>query len=495
MKAPIPKASVYRTPFIVGLPVMPKQFFDRREQVEQFYGQCILGPVLQPTRILGLKRSGKTSFLNYISDLDVRNQFLTKTDCSTTKFAYVNAQTIHSCHEFYTVVADAIQKQIELSSTELPELKTGRAFEKWLDKILQSTENLKIIVLIDEFERLNEVDEFNVEFFGFLRALASGHQSSFTWVTASAVDLYTLDKRQKTSPFWNIFHQMPVIMGGFRDEDAELLIRESLKTIGATITKSEINEILALSGNIPYFVQAVADAWHKLKESHTISLAKRKKVILDVLSNPGNQIQHIYKDYWTEMSENRRALLKNIAGDRRNLSASYADLITLSDYGLIVSDNGRYGGYRISGHLLKQFIIDVDSESGVASPSIQIDARGGTIIEGDVRTEGGTFIGRDQVNSGIDAKQLFAFIYEAIDKKSDLAENDKADLRQDVDELHQELAKNEKLSETFVRRRLRNIGRMAPDILEVTLATISNPVAGFGILAKKVAEKVRSSAA
>jgi len=47
-------------------------------------------------------------------------------------------------------------------------------------------------------------------------------------------------------------------------------------------------------------------------------------------------------------------------------------------------------------------------------------------------------------------------------------------------------------NEGFLAQKLRNVRRIAPDILDVAIATIANPAAGFGTIAKKVAEKVRN---
>jgi len=44
-------------------------------------------------------------------------------------------------------------------------------------------------------------------------------------------------------------------------------------------------------------------------------------------------------------------------------------------------------------------------------------------------------------------------------------------------------------------RRFRNLARMAPDILEVTLATITNPILGYGVIAKKIAAKAKEASA
>ncbi|HBY08693.1 MAG TPA: hypothetical protein DEH22_13260 [Chloroflexi bacterium] len=67
-------------------------------------------------------------------------------------------------------------------------------------------------------------------------------------------------------------------------------------------------------------------------------------------------------------------------------------------------------------------------------------------------------------------------------------------MKANVAEIKAEDEKGDQAEESFIARRLRNIQRMAPDILEVMLATIANPAAGFGMVAKKVAEKMQAGA-
>ena len=86
-------------------------------------------------------------------------------------------------------------------------------------------------------------------------------------------------------------------------------------------------------------------------------------------------------------------------------------------------------------------------------------------------------------------EQLFAPIFMAIDAR-EATPAEKKDLKADVQEVEEAL-KKPKVDESFVSRRLRNIGRMAPDILDVILATITSPAAGLGLVGKKIAEKVK----
>ena len=128
---------------------------------------------------------------------------------------------------------------------------------------------------------------------------------------------------------------------------------------------------------------------------------------------------------------------------------------------------------------------------------VNINSGGGPVFLGKVDNRG-IIKGRNDIHqrglNADEATRLFNDLFKTIEHHSRLSVEDKADLRTEIEELHKELGKKEKANESFLLRRLRNIKRMAPDILEVTLATITHPVAGFGIVAKKVASKIKASA-
>lgn len=134
------------------------------------------------------------------------------------------------------------------------------------------------------------------------------------------------------------------------------------------------------------------------------------------------------------------------------------------------------------------------------TPKQNINTEGGAFIGGNVSMgDNSRFVGRDDVSrhglNANDANNLFESLNRQIDSHADLSNQDKADLRAEINELREELTKQARADESFLLRRLRNIGRMAPDILEVTLATITNPIAGFGVIAKKIAAKAKEAAA
>jgi hypothetical protein len=129
--------------------------------------------------------------------------------------------------------------------------------------------------------------------------------------------------------------------------------------------------------------------------------------------------------------------------------------------------------------------------------SIVINSAGGPVFTDKVDNRGGKISGRsDRHTHGLNADEisrLFDNLFEKIDQHSELSDEDKADAKVEIQEIRQEIAKKEQASESFIMRRLRNLGRMAPDILEATLALIVNPALGLGVIARKIAEKAKAA--
>lgn len=87
-------------------------------------------------------------------------------------------------------------------------------------------------------------------------------------------------------------------------------------------------------------------------------------------------------------------------------------------------------------------------------------------------------------------KTVFKSIYRAIEESTRNA-TEKQDLIAEVDEIKNEVAKGDDANESFLSRRLRNLKKMAPDVAEVALSTLANPIAGLGMIVQKIAKKIK----
>ena len=71
----------------------------------------------------------------------------------------------------------------------------------------------------------------------------------------------------------------------------------------------------------------------------------------------------------------------------------------------------------------------------------------------------------------------------------------KDDLKAEVKEIQSTVIEaaqqRKKVDEGYLARRFRNIARLAPDVLGVVAAMLASPLAGLGVVAKKIAEKAK----
>jgi hypothetical protein len=68
---------------------------------------------------------------------------------------------------------------------------------------------------------------------------------------------------------------------------------------------------------------------------------------------------------------------------------------------------------------------------------------------------------------------------------------DKADLKDNVAKVAQEVSKGKKANPGRLERLFNAICGIAPDIFEVTLATLKNPLAGIGVVVKLIEHRAR----
>jgi hypothetical protein len=119
-------------------------------------------------------------------------------------------------------------------------------------------------------------------------------------------------------------------------------------------------------------------------------------------------------------------------------------------------------------------------------------------ISGSVNVAGGNITTHHTVSglSAAEIKQLFDGLYAKIETRPNTSTADREDIEAEVKEIQstvtQAAEKNEKVDEGFLSRRFRNIARMAPDVLDIVVATLVNPLAGLGVAVKKIAEKAKA---
>ena len=118
-------------------------------------------------------------------------------------------------------------------------------------------------------------------------------------------------------------------------------------------------------------------------------------------------------------------------------------------------------------------------------------------VSGEVNLAGRDII-KHESSSGVSAAELrtiFLDLYRDIDghpaASRTVNEDVKAEVKQIEATVTEAAQKNEKVDEGFLSRRFRKIARKAPDVLDVVVATLGNPLAGLGIAVRKIAQKAK----
>jgi hypothetical protein len=125
---------------------------------------------------------------------------------------------------------------------------------------------------------------------------------------------------------------------------------------------------------------------------------------------------------------------------------------------------------------------------------------GDKITVGDISGSTGVAIGRGaqatvtQGLGGDEIASLFAEIYQQIEARPEDPDVDKEELTETVQKVQEEAAKGEEANPNKVERWLKFLSDMAPDILNVTVACLTNPVAGVATAIRKIAEKAKAEA-
>jgi hypothetical protein len=135
---------------------------------------------------------------------------------------------------------------------------------------------------------------------------------------------------------------------------------------------------------------------------------------------------------------------------------------------------------------------------------------GGDVTEGGIKAgrdirAGGDIIGRDKAGRDIagrdirhessqpDLQSVFAEwssqLHTKIDAQPELSEDEKDDLKTQVDKIQSEAAKGKETDPGRLEKLINTLAVMAPDIFEVAVATLANPLAGIGLVLKKIGDK------
>jgi Novel STAND NTPase 2 len=344
-------------PFTYGNPISdPRRFVGRDREVDQIFGR-LRNEEFESSSLVGDRRIGKTSLLNYLTDPSVRA--LHGLGPERYMFVYVDLEMVDETmgpeQLWRRLLALMLrhcrdQKVIEFIQ-ELEHVERLDTFV--LDEFFQQVDDRgqHVVFLLDEFEHVTANTNFGSDFYYGLRSLIIHHQIAL--VTSSRRELIELCHSDtiKSSPFFNVFANINLRM--FSEADSQRLVSQSLNGTDIEFSERETEQVLDLAGLHPYFLQV---AYWVLYESHRKSLDEEATISLLLEQFRLEAFPHLV-EYWDNSGDYEKivltaaTLLEQTTRPARDFSLedlhslfsrSEPIVCRLEKRGLLMSGDGRY---------------------------------------------------------------------------------------------------------------------------------------------------------
>jgi hypothetical protein len=323
-----------RNPYLNRLMIKRRQdFIGRTREVRRIYARLNATPPGSMS-IVGDRRIGKSSLLNYVYMKQNRETHLERPDSMIMVFMDLQEETEMTLERF-------AQKLIALARYEIRdrvEIPDGAADLNSIKDLLQRLDqaDFRLAVLFDEFEVITTNANFTLEFFSFLRFLANHYD--VVYLTSSAKDLQVLchTKEISDSPFFNIFSTMR--LSAFQEDEARALITGPAQRVGYDLIPHVERIQRELSGLFPLFLQIACSHFIEcIEESH----ANGEPDFDRIRDQYYEEAKPHYRYIWDSFDDREQQVVANVVR-RRHLPASLQHVLEeLGTKKYVVSDESR----------------------------------------------------------------------------------------------------------------------------------------------------------
>jgi hypothetical protein len=279
-----------KNPFCLEPVTLQTQFFGRSKQTRQaldflHHGQCV--------SVVGPEKIGKTSFLFHLAHPHVRAR---RGLAEEWTFVYVDTSPMADLGEaecYLHIHGEAI-RQIQSQVTGGTEVGVGleklvrqagsQTAYSGLQTLLRGARRLglKLVITLDHLDALDRNRLLSPVFSSALRSFHNSRAVAFLVASRSPIDrLERICPDGPGSPFFNIFHQIPISL--FANDDSRQLVDNLLNLAGARFPDSVKDCILDLGRNEPHRLQRAGDiafqVWQAdqqiTREEHCVKIRQR----------------------------------------------------------------------------------------------------------------------------------------------------------------------------------------------------------------------------
>ncbi len=287
----------------------PKYFFGRGEEI--LYIMSLLRNS-QSCSIVGPRRIGKSSLINYVSSPSVLKEF----GLNPNNYIFVSIDLeglgdLTQSDFFYMIVEELRNRTTEGDTRKQMENLLSKDKIRFLDlkNIFKeiTTHPKNVVFLFDEFELITNNKNLDSNFFSGLRNLANSYNVSY--ITATYVPLLqlTLSKETLGSPFFNFFTQ--VDLGVMDDESIQALITGPSRENGVVFSENIVDFITNTAGPHPFFIQMLSfHIFNWLKKKGSIS----EPELQAILKRFNDEVRAHFQYFWNHLSLEEQEVLEDL---------------------------------------------------------------------------------------------------------------------------------------------------------------------------------------
>lgn len=324
-------------PYVSRGPIHDEQMFFGRVHELQEIAAFLRGN--QSVSLVGPRKIGKTSLLFHLMRPSAQAQLHLEPDYL---FAYLDCEVLgEGSHEdifgqlAMGIAAALAERELaaEPALDRAVEDPSRLAFETAVRRLNQR--KLRVVLILDEFERLSTNISLNVNFFNALRSAASRYQLIF--LTASATPLIQLTYADKSreilsSPFFNIFAQH--FLGLLPEEEAEELIQLPSQRAGVAIPRETAVFLHKLAGGHPFCLQVAC--FYACDSPDRVDIIRQRTL---------RELEANFEYYWRNLSQLEQETLVNLPAVVARLAqdTTLAHILrSLTHKCLLVPSNGSF---------------------------------------------------------------------------------------------------------------------------------------------------------
>lgn len=299
-----PVSSISPNPYINRVMIRNvKEFYGREQEVARLYA-CVGAAHPQSVSITGEHRIGKSSLLWYLTQPENIALYLPNPEQVIFVLLDLQENREMTVQEFCAALLTPL-------SERMPDISTEGGYDALLSAVQRlDAEGFKLIVLLDNFESIDQNPDLDDRFFSFLRSL--NNRYNVAYVTASGRPLQQIRRstRISDSPFYNIFSSLH--LRGFTESEARELIIMPSEAAGVSL-EPYADFLLDAGGTHPFFLQiACSVLFEYLQAGNELDYLGLGEIETRIMEEAMPHFRYI----WENMEERERQVIRSVVEDK-----------------------------------------------------------------------------------------------------------------------------------------------------------------------------------